>query len=249
MAKISNINIGITGDSSGLVSAADKATNSIRKVAQETEKTKKAIGDFRKQTEQVGGSLSKLGVAGGGGLDALAGITGLAGLGGMGLATAGIGLAVAGITKMKEGLDGVQAQAEAARKALDEVAAGKGPIERFGFTTEGARALAAIPQQTAPTFGSAFGSMFALGSQQTGQNPNAPGFWDSIGPTLGTIFGAMAAGGLPDQVDFEKSMGRERAQYVRSGIEEHFPIIGGGGMMLMGWMSDLGNWFAGSNSK
>lgn len=121
MAKISKLNVSITGDSSGLAAATDKATSHLRRLRMEQERTSKRIGAMRSTVNQTAESLSKLGVANRG-VGALGGVLGIAGLGGTGLALAGAGAAFAavtsGITTVGAAVDGMNEERKKAFEAL-----------------------------------------------------------------------------------------------------------------------------------
>ena len=91
MAKISRINIAITGDSKGLQAATDAARRELNRLNAAAEATSKKLRSFGTQATRVSGIAGQFGFAGTG----LAQIGGLAQLGAMG--GMGVGLGVAGL--------------------------------------------------------------------------------------------------------------------------------------------------------
>ena len=63
MAKVSKVNVSITGDSKGLTKATDEAAANMRRLRAEKEQTAKKLGQFKQETNQVAESIAKLGFA------------------------------------------------------------------------------------------------------------------------------------------------------------------------------------------
>jgi hypothetical protein len=119
MAKVSRVNVAITGDARGLATATDQATRDLRRLEIAAERTKQRLNSMRGTTNQTAESLGKLGVQSRA-LGAVSGVLGLGALGGAGLALGAAGLAgTAAIAAGGAVLQGVQNAPSQRMKALD----------------------------------------------------------------------------------------------------------------------------------
>lgn len=119
MAKVSRVNVAITGDARGLASATDQATRDLRRLEIAAERTKQRLNTMRGTTNQTAESLGKLGVQSRA-LGAVSGVLGLSALGGAGLAL-GVGGLALGAAAMAGGavIQGIQDAPGQRKRALD----------------------------------------------------------------------------------------------------------------------------------
>lgn len=195
MAKISKINIAITGDSKGLAAATDAATKELRRLEAQAEKTNRNLGAQRKTINQTADAMSRLG-AGSKTLGALSGVLGIGqiiGTGGaLGAGAVAGGAALAGIGATISISQQIAAISSRAQKAIDETAMdARKRIETSGFS----KALAdAITRNGLPT--------------TAGQNL---GIWDSFTAGLastraGNVGGNLLSSFLPGAATWAGSM-------------------------------------------
>lgn len=203
MAKVSKVNVAITGDSTGLAQATDKAAANLRRLRAEGEATKKKLAELKGTTNQAAESLSKLGVSNKG-LGAISGILGLGGMGATGVALGGVALATAAIGSVVSAYQELKDEAEAARKAQQSALG----FRAAGFTEVGGAALAAMPvEPKAIGFSRALTQTLAI--QQGRGAPRSP-LQDIVeyGPgALGAILGGIASGGLVEGRDIANAIG------------------------------------------
>lgn len=149
MAKVSKVNVAITGDSSGLAKATDQATARLRRLRAENERMRKGFAQTRSTVMQAGEAVAKFGVANRA-FGMAGGALGLASLGpagiGLGVGGAAIGALTGGIGMMVEALQGLPAERQKAIQALEQLdLANARPLSEFGLTQRSAQALAALP--------------------------------------------------------------------------------------------------------
>lgn len=149
MAKVSKVNVSITGDSSGLAKATDQAQARLRRLRAENERMRKGFAQTRGTVVQAGEAVAKFGVANRA-LGMAGGALGLASLGpagiGLGVGGAAIGALTGGIGMMVEALQGLPGERQKAIQALEQLdLAGAKPLSEFGLTQRSAQALAALP--------------------------------------------------------------------------------------------------------
>jgi hypothetical protein len=164
MAKISKINIAITGDSKGLAAATDAATKELRRLEAQAEKTNRNLGAQRKTINLTADAMSRLGASSKtlGALSGVLGIGQILGTGGaVGAGAVAVGASLAGIGATIAISQQIAAITSRAQKAIDETAMdARKRIEASGFS----KALAdAITRNGLPT--------------TAGQNL---GIWDSL---------------------------------------------------------------------
>ena len=149
MAKVSKVNVAITGDSSGLAKATDQAQARLRRLRAENERMRKGFSESRITVNKTAEALSKFGVANRA-LGMAGGALGLASLGpvgiGLGVGGAAIGALTGGIGMMVEALQGLPGERQKAIQALEQLdLANARPLSEFGLTQRSAQALAALP--------------------------------------------------------------------------------------------------------
>lgn len=141
MAKVSRVNIAITGDSKGLAAATDAATKELRRLQVATERTQKRIGAMRGTTNQAAESLAKFGVQSRA-LGAAGGALGLLGLGPAGIALGAAGLGIGAAAAGVQAIAGITEQRRQASSALEAIRMDRRRrIEEFGLTTRLAEGL------------------------------------------------------------------------------------------------------------
>lgn len=149
MAKVSRINIAITGDSKGLQAATDSARRELNRLNAAAEQTSKRLKIFGESAMRVQGVAGQFGLKGTG-LGAVGGIAQLGAMGGLGLGLGAAGLAIGagalGVSAV-QGLPDVRRRAIAALEetSMDQ----RRRIEEMGFSRLIAETIAA----RAPTTG------------------------------------------------------------------------------------------------
>lgn len=221
MAKVSKVNVAITGDSTGLAQATDKAAANLRRLRAEGEATKKKLAEMKGTTNQAAEALSKLGVSNKG-LGAVGGLLGLGSLGGAGMALAGVGAVVAGIGAVAGAYQDMATEAEAARKAQDSALG----FRAAGFTEAGGAALARMAAEPkAIGFSRALTQTLAIQQEAKGgtrtpfQNVSEYG----VG-ALGAVLGGIAAGGLVEGKDIADAIGSTEQRRLNEAMHEVAPF-------------------------
>ena len=200
MAKVSKVNIAITGDSSGLAKASDDAVKNLRRVSAQTEKTQKSFSDFKGKANQAADSLAKFGIKGSG-LGLLGGASGLLsmGMGGLALGAGGLALS-AGYALTKELLGAIAAIPAERKAAIDalhqqQIIGGKS-LGELGFTRRIAEGLAMQPAPTAATgMGFSRGLALGFGSENTASGRLANRAVNQLPGAFGIAAGTVLAGG------------------------------------------------------
>lgn len=227
MAKTSKVNVSFTGDSRGIVRAADDASNGLRKVRMEAERTRQAFDRMKSQSNQGAEALSKFGIAARP-VQAAGGMFALASMGNMGLQLAGIGLGIMYVQRLSETYDNLATNAEAARKVQEKFRGGAAQDAAFraaGFTPEGGRALAQLDARKPMTFAQAESQTIARVRQQ-GKQPSGLSDVIRLGPAaLGVMSGAFIEGQIPEATDFKAAMGQGEANNFFRGLS-YFSILG-----------------------
>lgn len=190
MAKISKINIAITGDAKGFAAATDAAVREMRRLQAQSETTSRRLGSMKSTINQAATSLSKLGATPGFG--ALSGALGLAQTamsGPLGAVAVTGGLASAGVLGAVTAAQQINDVTARAKKALEEVALdGRKRIEESGFSALVASNIAAQ----------------GFGTKTAGQNL---GIWDSFWAGLASTKGGAVAGDLISNLAPAAAMG------------------------------------------
>ena len=224
MAKVSNVNIAITGNATGLEKAGEKAVRTMKRVQTQAASTSTSLGTFRGQANQLAESLTKLGVGGRAlqGLGAVAGLgqigLGAAGMGTAGLAFAGVAAAAVSVNALADSYAQLRADAKAANDAMKSGAQTAEQWRKLGFTREGGMALAAIGARQGPEpigFGRAFTQAQALAGTDRSALQNV----FEYGPGgIGSVLGTLLAGGVPTPQTIAQAIGAQETQALGSGI-------------------------------
>ncbi len=231
MAKVSNVNIAITGNSTGLEKAGERATRTLKRVKEQAASTTTSLGGMRGQANQLAESLAKLGVGGRAlqGLGAVAGLgqVGMAAgaMGGAGLAFGGVAAAAISMNALADSYARLRADAQAASDAVRGGAISEADFRRLGFTREGGMALAAYSRQmgAAPIgFGRAFTQSRAL--YGTGRSHIQNLF--EYGPgAFGSALGTLLSGGFPTSETISQSIGVQEARSLGIGAAPRYDIF------------------------
>lgn len=199
MAKVSKINIAITGDAKGFAAASDAAVREMRRLQAASETTSRKMQSVRSSVTKTADALGKFGVANralgavGGGLQ----LAQLAVGGGAGLGAIGIGAGLGGVTAAFSAAQQINDVTARARKAIDEVAMdARKRIEESGFSGALAAQIAAQGfgvKSAGQTLG-AFDSLIAgLASTSTGAMGGQ--VLSNLLPAAATATGVMLGGG------------------------------------------------------
>jgi hypothetical protein len=225
VAKVSNVNIAITGNSTGLEKAGERATRTLKRVQTQAASTTTSLGGMRGQANQLAESLTKLGVGGRAlqGLGAVAGLgqVGMAAgaMGGAGLAFGGVAAAAISMNALADSYARLRADAQAASDAVRGGAIGEAEFRRLGFTREGGMALAAYSRQmgAAPIgFGRAFSQAQALGG---GGRSNLQNVFEYGPGAIGSMIGTLLSGGIPNRQTVAQSIGGNEAMAFGRGTQ------------------------------
>jgi hypothetical protein len=146
LAKVSKINIAITGDAKGFAAASDAAVREMRRLQAASETTSRKMQSVRSSVTKTADALSKFGVANRA-LGALGGGLQLAqtaiGGGGIGAGAIGLGLGLGGVTAAFSAAQQITEVTARARKAIDEVTLdARKRIQESGFSEALARSIA-----------------------------------------------------------------------------------------------------------
>lgn len=199
MAKVSKVNVAITGDSSGLAKATDQATARLRRLRAENERMRKGFAQTRGTVMQAGEAVAKFGVANRA-LGIAGGALGLASLGGAGI---GLGIAGAGIGALTSGagayLGALRDLPGQRQRAMDALAqqdlAGAKSLASFGFTSSSAQAFANLPE-AGPGAGMSFQQGMMSGIVLAGGGTGRLATAAQVGPAAaGAAVGALTQGG------------------------------------------------------
>lgn len=244
MAKVSKVNVSITGDSSGLAKATDQATANMRRLRAEGEATRKKLGDMKSGANQTAEAIAKLGVNARG-LQAVGGIMGLGSMGAVGLKFAALGATLGAVTAIAGAYQDMATEAEAARKAQEAVARGES-WRKYGFTPEGGMALAARPPEPAAIgLGRGITQSMALLEEKSGERGTLQNIAEYAPGAIGAILGGLAAGGVVEGEDIAKSIGQTEYRRLRGSLEETLPFT----MSVIDFAVDIGHYLFAENSK
>jgi hypothetical protein len=143
LAKISRVNIAITGDSKGLQAATDSARRELNRLNAAAETTNKKLKSFGESAMRTQGALGQFGV-GGKGLGMLGGLAQVGAMGGLGL---GLGAAGLGLGAGALGVAAIQGLPDIRKQAVDALRETqqdqRRTMQEFGFTQKIAEMLAA----------------------------------------------------------------------------------------------------------
>ena len=134
MAKISRVNIAITGDSKGLQAATTAATRDLARLNAAADATNKKLKAFGESSMRAQGALGQFGI-GGKGLGMMGGLAQLGAMGGMGLGLGAAGLAFGAGTLGVTALQGLPDVRKRAIQALEDSQTDQRKrIEESGFS-------------------------------------------------------------------------------------------------------------------
>lgn len=238
MAKISKVNVAITGDSSGLQKAGDQAQAKMRAIRAQADATGRALGGMRGQSNQLAESLTKLGVGGRAlqGLGAVAGIgqigLGAATMGPAGLAFAGVAAAAISVNALADSYSQLREDAKAADQAMKSGAITAEQWRKFGFTREGGTALAAYSRQMGPEpIGFARG--FTQAQAISGEEMSGIQALFEYGPgAFGAALGTLLSGSMPTSETITQAIGQKEAKALGIGAAPEYDIFIQGQTML-----------------
>jgi hypothetical protein len=198
--KVSKVNIGITGDASGLAKATDVAAARLRGLRAEADKTRKQMQNFKGTANQTAESLAKFGV-GPRGLQGIAAIAGLASMGRQGAALGSIGIMLAtattGLAVVNQAIEQIPEQRRKALEALKQrQRIGGKPLSEFGLTERLARGAAGIaPPTVAEQLGMFGGFNAAFAAQNTPKSRTLRFIAGEAPGMAGAFLGTTAGGG------------------------------------------------------
>jgi hypothetical protein len=196
VAKVSRINIAITGDSKGLQAATDSARRELNRLNAAAEATSKKLKGFGESAMRVQGVAGQFGVKGTG-LGAIGGVGMLASMGGLGLGLGAAGLGIAGISA---GVGAVQALPDVRKRAIQALQETqmdqRRRIEEFGFSQQMAQMIAAnAPKNVGVATGLSTSEAFAQGMAAQGGGSLAEYIINEFPKVLAAQVGAALAGG------------------------------------------------------
>ena len=236
MAKISRINIAITGDSKGLQAATDAARRDLNRLNAAAEQTSKKLKGFGESAMRTQGALGQFGV-GGKGLGMLGGLAQVGAMGGMGLGLGVAGLALgagaAGIGAVQM-LPDVRKRAAAAMQETESDQRRR--IEEMGFSRMIAEQITARAPTQGVGAGIGIGEAFAQGLATQGGSlaEVAINEWPkAIATELGALLGGATLGQAGALGQSQMMSGDSLADANKAvGLMNQFPA----------WMLDIARW-------
>ncbi len=193
MAKISRVNIAITGDSKGLQAATDSARRELNRLNAAAESTNKKLKSFGESAMRTQGALGQFGV-GGKGLGMLGGLAQVGAMGGLGLGLGAAGLALGAATM---GIGAVGALPDVRRRAtsaLEETQMDqRRRIEDLGFSRMIAEQIAARAPLSTPGGAMGIGEAFSQGLATQGGSL-AEVMINEVPKAIATELGALLGG-------------------------------------------------------
>jgi hypothetical protein len=193
LAKISRVNIAITGDSKGLQAATDSARRELNRLNAAAESTNKKLKSFGESAMRTQGALGQFGV-GGKGLGMLGGLAQVGAMGGLGLGLGAAGLALGAATM---GIGAVGALPDVRRRAtsaLEETRMDqRRRIEELGFSRMIAEQIAARAPVSTPGGAMGIGEAFSQGLATQGGSL-AEVMINEVPKAIATELGALLGG-------------------------------------------------------
>lgn len=193
MAKVSRINIAITGDSKGLQAATDSARRELNRLNAAAESTSRKLKGFGESAMRAQGVAGQFGVKGTG-LGMLGGASTLASMGGMGLGLGVAGLAMSGLSL---GVSAVQSLPDVRKRAMQALEESRTDqrrrIEEMGFSRMIAEQIAARAPATSPAAGMGVMEAFSQGLATQGGSA-AEVMINEVPKALATQLGAILGG-------------------------------------------------------
>jgi len=198
MAKVSRVNVAITGDARGLATATDQATRDLRRLEIAAERSKQRLNSMRGTTNQTAESLAKLGVQSRA-LGAVSGVLGLGALGGAGLAlgAAGVGAMAAGAV-----ISGIQDAPNQRMRALDALRRSRSEgvdITSLGFSQSVAEQIASGRQRASVAEQIGVGEAFSQGLATGGGTSTAEFMINQLPKQIGMFLGSKLTGKTTEQ--------------------------------------------------
>lgn len=198
MAKVSRINIAITGDSKGLQAATDSARRELNRLNAAAEATSKKLKGFGESAMRVQGVAGQFGVKGTG-LGAIGGVGMLASMGGLGLGLGAAGLGIAGISA---GIGAVQALPDVRKRAMQALQETqmdqRRRIEEMGFSQLIAKQIAERAPAGSVAANIGIGEAFSQGLATQGGSL-AEVMINEMPKAIATQFGALLGGASLDE--------------------------------------------------
>lgn len=223
MAKVSKVNVSITGDSKGLTKATDEAAANMRRLRAEKEATAKKLGQFKQETNQVAESIAKLGFAPRG-LQAIGALGFMGSLGSTGLRYAALGGIAAGIGAVASAYADMGDEARAAADAQAKVLAGRATWRELGFTERGGMALASQAEKDkAIGFSRGLSQSLALANESAPRS-NLQNIMEYGPGALGAVLGGFAAGGIMEAPDIANAIGQTEQKRLSDSLHEELPF-------------------------
>jgi hypothetical protein len=226
MAKVSKLNIAITGDSKGFTAATEKAAKSMKKLSQDTAATKVNLGSMKGGFNQTAEALAKFGVQGRS-LQMLGGLSGIASMGAMGATLAGAGLAIAGATAaVSSVVDMVQSMPEQRKRAIEALKMvardDRNNFAKFGLTRGLAEGAAGQRAPSATTgMGIQAGMNTGFASQNSVQSRLLSTLFNDVPGAIGIMAGMRIGGASSAQASLEAGralMGESTGQQLMNTI-------------------------------
>jgi hypothetical protein len=174
MAKVSRVNVAITGDARGLATATDQATRDLRRLEIAAERTKQRLNSMRGTTNQTAESLGKLGVQS------------------RALGAAGVGAMAAGAV-----ISGIQDAPNQRMRALDALRRSRSEgvdITTLGFSQPVAQAIASGRQRASVAEQIGVMEAFSQGLATGGGTSTGEFLINQLPKQLATFFGSRLAG-------------------------------------------------------
>lgn len=238
MAKISRINIAITGDSKGLQAATDSARRELNRLNAAAEQTSKRLKGFGESAMRVQGVAGQFGVRGTG-LGMVGGLAQLGAMGGMGLGLGAFGLAAGAASLGVSAVQGLPDVRKRAISALEETRMDqRRRIEDMGFSRQIAEAISARAPTTG--VGASVGLMESFQQGLASQGGSLSEFMINEMPkAIATELGALIGGASVDEAGrlgrSQLTSGDSLADVNKAmGIANQFP----------GWAYDVLRWIS-----
>jgi hypothetical protein len=238
VAKISRINIAITGDSKGLQAATDAARRDLNRLNAAAEQTSKKLKTFGEGAMRTQGALGQFGV-GGRGLGALGGLAQIGAMGGMGL---GLGVAGLALGAGAAGIGAVQMLPDVRKRAaaaMQETASDqRRRIEELGFSRMIAQQITARAPTQGVGAGIGIGEAFAQGLATQGGSL-AEVIINELPKAVATEVGALIGGATLGQAG---ALGRSQMMSGDAMADANKAV----GLMnqIPSWMMDITRWIS-----
>ena len=245
MAKVSRVNIAITGDSKGLAQATDAATRELRRLEAASERSRARLQAMRGTTNQAAEGLAKLGVQSRA-LQGVGGLMALGGLGGAGLALGGIGAAAAGAAAVVAGIQDAPNQRRRALDALRQSRADGIDIRTLGFTRTTAEAIASGRQDVSVAEQIGISEAFSQGIATGGGKSTAEFIINELPKMLAMNIGARMAGQSNEQAMRMAMEAGSEMTPMRTAVLAGLSGFAGGSLFeqVSGTMSELSKWWS-----